>query len=247
MGRGRKKKQTPKCTKRDRPPIKRLSEPNSDKIIQCSICLDTSRRRKMKTLQCSHVFHEKCINTWLHTNEICPVCRKPSLKPESADASRNSDDSNSDPSNTNDGVVARFFHPAVNNIRKTTIKGGIVETLSVDCRFQIVMAPKKSELPISLREKIVSLRENGLSYREIGKKVNVCFSTVRYIIKRHKERGYTSNNLRSGRPKKLSLRIKRNIIREASRNPFVSAITLANDVASTSGVQICAQCSKCPA
>ncbi|GFY46043.1 hypothetical protein TNIN_17941 [Trichonephila inaurata madagascariensis] len=103
------------------------------------------------------------------------------------------------------------------------------------------MAPKKSELPISLREKIVSLRENGLSYREIGKKVNVCFSTVRYIIKRHKERGYTSNNLLSGRPKKLSLRIKRNIIREASKNPFVRAITLANDVASTSGVQICAQ------
>ncbi|GFY53063.1 hypothetical protein TNIN_440261 [Trichonephila inaurata madagascariensis] len=89
------------------------------------------------------------------------------------------------------------------------------------------MAPKKSELPISLREKIVSLRENGLSYREIGKNVNVCFSTVRYIIKRHKEREYTSNKLRSGRPKKHSLRIKRKIIREASKNPFVSAITLA--------------------
>ncbi|GIY59046.1 hypothetical protein CDAR_275511 [Caerostris darwini] len=103
------------------------------------------------------------------------------------------------------------------------------------------MAPKKSELPISLREKIVSLRENGLSYREIGKKVNVCFSTVRYIIKRHKERGSTSNSLRSGRPKKLSQRIKRKIIREASKNPFVSTITLANDVASTSGVQISAQ------
>ncbi|GIY50954.1 hypothetical protein CDAR_593081 [Caerostris darwini] len=103
------------------------------------------------------------------------------------------------------------------------------------------MAPQKSELPISLREKIVSLRENGLSYREIGKKVNVCFSTVRYIIKRHTERGSPSNNLRSGRPKKLSQRIKQKIIREASKNPFVSAITLANDVASTSGVQISAQ------
>ncbi|GFU62241.1 uncharacterized protein TNCV_4859561 [Trichonephila clavipes] len=33
----------------------------------------------------------------------------------------------------------------------------------------------------------------------------------------------------------------RQIIREASKNLFVSAITLANDVASTSGVQICAQ------
>ncbi|GIX92768.1 HTH_Tnp_Tc3_2 domain-containing protein [Caerostris darwini] len=108
------------------------------------------------------------------------------------------------------------------------------------------MAPKKSELPISLREKIVSLHENGLSYREIGKKVNVCFSTVRYIIKRHKERGSTSNNLLSGRPKKLSQRIKRKIIREASKVPFVRAITLANDVASTSGVQISAQISQSP-
>ncbi|GFY11663.1 hypothetical protein TNCV_4231321 [Trichonephila clavipes] len=35
--------------------------------------------------------------------------------------------------------------------------------------------------------------------------------------------------------------MKRHIIREASKNPFVSAITLANDVTSTSGVQICAQ------
>ncbi|GFX95448.1 transposable element Tc1 transposase [Trichonephila clavipes] len=100
------------------------------------------------------------------------------------------------------------------------------------------MAPKKSELPVSLRERVVSLRENGLGYREIGKKVNVCFSTVRYVTKRHKERGSPSNNLRSGRPKKL---MKRHIIEEASKNPFVSAITLANDAASTSAVQICAR------
>ncbi|GFW11316.1 transposable element Tcb2 transposase [Trichonephila clavipes] len=35
--------------------------------------------------------------------------------------------------------------------------------------------------------------------------------------------------------------MKRHIIREASKDPSVSAITLANDVASTSRVQICAQ------
>ncbi|GFY04432.1 hypothetical protein TNCV_4415201 [Trichonephila clavipes] len=64
---------------------------------------------------------------------------------------------------------------------------------------------------------------------------------IRYVIKRHKERGSTSNDLRSGRPKKLSLRMKRHITREASKNPFVSAITLANDAASTSAVQICAR------
>ncbi|GFU57374.1 transposable element Tc1 transposase [Trichonephila clavipes] len=35
--------------------------------------------------------------------------------------------------------------------------------------------------------------------------------------------------------------MKRQVIREASKNPFVSAITLANGVVSTSGVQIYAQ------
>ncbi|GFV77534.1 transposable element Tcb2 transposase [Trichonephila clavipes] len=35
--------------------------------------------------------------------------------------------------------------------------------------------------------------------------------------------------------------MKRQIIRKPSKNPFVSGITLANNVASTSGVQICAQ------
>ncbi|GFS76674.1 hypothetical protein TNCV_1622531 [Trichonephila clavipes] len=111
MGRSRKKKKTSKGSKRGRPSVKRLSEPNLNKIIQCSICLDTSQRRKLKTLQCSHVFHEKCINTWLHSNEICPICRKPSLKP--ADTSRGSDDSNSDPPISIDGVVARILSISV--------------------------------------------------------------------------------------------------------------------------------------
>ncbi|GFQ95710.1 hypothetical protein TNCT_101121 [Trichonephila clavata] len=96
MGKCQKKKKMPKCSKRGRPPIKRLSKPkskpNSNKTIQCSICLDTTRCRKLKALQCSHVFHEKCIDHWLHTNKNCPVCREPSQKPESAEASRGFDD-----------------------------------------------------------------------------------------------------------------------------------------------------------
>ncbi|GFQ95717.1 hypothetical protein TNCT_101151 [Trichonephila clavata] len=109
MGRIRKKKQTPKCSKKGRRSIKRLSEPNLNKTTQCSICLDTSRRRKLKTLQCSHVFHEKCINEWLHTNENCPVCREPSQKPKSANTSRGSVDSNSNPSTSNDEAATALL------------------------------------------------------------------------------------------------------------------------------------------
>ncbi|GFQ95720.1 hypothetical protein TNCT_101161 [Trichonephila clavata] len=120
MGRIRKKKQTPKCSKRGRGSIKRLSEPNSNKTIQCSICLDTSRRRKLKTLQCSHVFHEKCIDHWLLTKKNCPVCREPSQKPKSAGALRGYEEYNLDTLSLNCfedssllSVRGRFIFPKV--------------------------------------------------------------------------------------------------------------------------------------
>lgn len=43
---------------------------------QCSVCLgifevgDTNR-----ILPCLHVFHEKCIDTWLHEHATCPICK----------------------------------------------------------------------------------------------------------------------------------------------------------------------------
>ena len=40
----------------------------------CSICyegLETST----KTLDCSHIFHMKCISTWCVNAKTCPLCR----------------------------------------------------------------------------------------------------------------------------------------------------------------------------
>lgn len=44
----------------------------------CSICLDSDdniNETKCKLL-CDHIFHSKCIKTWLKQNFTCPYCRK---------------------------------------------------------------------------------------------------------------------------------------------------------------------------
>ncbi|GIY22641.1 hypothetical protein CEXT_710371 [Caerostris extrusa] len=47
---------------------------------KCSVCLDTSKRKNMKYLPCSHVFHRKCINRWLKNDRRCPICRNITLR-----------------------------------------------------------------------------------------------------------------------------------------------------------------------
>jgi len=43
---------------------------------ECSICMeDMTRKCKLKTTDCLHVFHEKCISEWLERSKICPFCR----------------------------------------------------------------------------------------------------------------------------------------------------------------------------
>lgn len=43
---------------------------------KCVICFE-DLERNIKTLTCCHVFHPKCINTWLFENQSCPICREP--------------------------------------------------------------------------------------------------------------------------------------------------------------------------
>ena len=46
--------------------------------IQCSICLEsiTSGTIVRVLPECKHIFHPKCINTWIKINANCPTCRK---------------------------------------------------------------------------------------------------------------------------------------------------------------------------
>ena len=46
--------------------------------------------------------------------------------------------------------------------------------------------------------------KQGKGFREIGKTLNINYSTVRYVIKRLEETGNTVNKAGSGRPKALT-------------------------------------------
>lgn len=42
---------------------------------ECPICLELIGTLNGFALPCSHSFHRTCIQTWMHNNPSCPVCR----------------------------------------------------------------------------------------------------------------------------------------------------------------------------
>jgi hypothetical protein len=61
---------------------------------QCLICLQSSNNSNdeiksindmfflKKTCNCICYSHHKCIETWIETNSVCPICKKPVLFPQ---------------------------------------------------------------------------------------------------------------------------------------------------------------------
>lgn len=48
---------------------------------ECAICC-TMMKKKQKNVQlnCSHIFHGRCIGAWLGKNPLCPMCRQHALQ-----------------------------------------------------------------------------------------------------------------------------------------------------------------------
>jgi len=58
-------------------PYKNLS---NNSVEECVICSEEFLENDLViALTCgpSHIFHEKCIKTWLKINAVCPICRHP--------------------------------------------------------------------------------------------------------------------------------------------------------------------------
>lgn len=55
-----------------------ISDEEHNKIVndQCSICLDNyGTDEKIVKLECSHLYHMKCITEWSKQKKECPICR----------------------------------------------------------------------------------------------------------------------------------------------------------------------------
>lgn len=100
------------------------------------------------------------------------------------------------------------------------------------------MAPKTTELSQAVRERVVVLREQGNSYREIAKTLKLNHTTVYKIVQKKNETGTAENKVRSGRPKLLNGTTVRAMLREVAKSPFISSQTLAEDIATTTGVVV---------
>lgn len=62
-------------------PIETEKEEKTDNGHECPVCYEimnhTDKLDAVRTLACGHVFHEKCIYTWiiLQKHDDCPLCR----------------------------------------------------------------------------------------------------------------------------------------------------------------------------
>jgi hypothetical protein len=54
-----------------------LPEYGQTRERECAVCLDefVAGGKKLRTMPCSHSFHQRCIFDWLYFNRTCPLCR----------------------------------------------------------------------------------------------------------------------------------------------------------------------------
>lgn len=63
-------------TRKISPADARHQELLGENASQCNVCLAPYELNdELRTLPCSHCFHKDCIDPWLRTNAICPVCK----------------------------------------------------------------------------------------------------------------------------------------------------------------------------
>lgn len=56
---------------------KDLIQSNKHKLDMCSICFEQfNDDEECRELKCNHMFHQKCVDTWLTEHITCPVCRE---------------------------------------------------------------------------------------------------------------------------------------------------------------------------
>ncbi len=101
------------------------------------------------------------------------------------------------------------------------------------------IAPHGREMSQDLRKKIIDLHKKGEGYKKISKAVLISQNTVAKVVQTFKKDGTaTISQRRPGRPRKLTPRQKRLLMRRVEENRHASSLQLSKEVESQTGVTI---------
>lgn len=100
------------------------------------------------------------------------------------------------------------------------------------------MSLRRQEISLDEREIIIKFRDEGLSVREIGKKLKRSPASVQTVIQNFNLTKSLTSKPRSGRPQKLSDRDKRNLLLKIKCDPKKTAKDLAKHIASAKGINV---------
>lgn len=81
---------------------------------------------------------------------------------------------------------------------------------------------RSGEISEDIKEKIISYHKSGKGYKSISKITGLHKSTIGSIICKWKTLGTVMNLPRSGRPPKISTKVKRKIIKEVTKKPEIT-------------------------
>ncbi len=101
------------------------------------------------------------------------------------------------------------------------------------------MAPHGREMSQDLRKKIISLHKKGEGYKKISKALLISQNTVAKVVQTFKKDGTaTISQRRPGRPRNLTPRQERLLMRRVEENRHASSLQLSKEVESQTGVTI---------
>ncbi len=101
------------------------------------------------------------------------------------------------------------------------------------------MAPHGREMSQDLRKKIMYLHKKGEGYKKISKALLISQNTVAKVVQTFKKDGTaTISQRRPGRPRKLTPRQERLLMRRVKENRHASSLQLSKEAESQTGVTI---------
>ncbi len=101
------------------------------------------------------------------------------------------------------------------------------------------MAPHGRGMSQDLRKKIISLHKKGEGYKKISKALLISQNTVAKVVQTFKKDGTASiSQRRPGRPRKLTPRQERLLMRRVEENRHASSLQLSKEVESQTGMTI---------